>query len=517
MQNAANHYRLSGRRNMSSTIFPGLILMGLTVLVALFGLIGIGDSFSSFPYLFLVPWIIGLAIVMATPSLILYYQGKFSFADPIVFATWSYFFPAFVVGGFFFAGGWSQPYFLSFTQDPNYNLPLTIVLVALGFTGLAIGYFLPVGKKIGSMIEGYLPDANFEPSKYLVPGIGLLILGIINTIAAFGLGLFGYQKADEINTYDGLIYLTTLFWMEASFLLWNVTFRQKKYTVINFVVIGLLIATAVSRALFAGNRGSAIQIFSIIALAYVLSGRELKLKQTVIWGMVLTVLVVAGMIYGTTFRSVKGGESQQGIDQYADNISRTFDQIGKRDSIESLQMGFASLTERIDILSTLSVVVSNYEQLAPYEEAYGLDNNIWKDMTTSMIPRIIWTEKPFASDPRRFGDLYFNFGESSFAITPVGDLLRNYGIVGIPIGMLVLGIFLRIFYRTFIESQPRSIWRSTVYFMLLITLSYEGFYGTIIPTFFKVGFIAVIGVLLVTLFAGRLSMKRTQPLNAMPR
>jgi hypothetical protein len=159
------------------------------------------------------------------------------------------------------------------------------------------------------------------------------------------------------------------------------------------------------------------------------------------------------------------------------------------------------LTERIDILTTLSVVVSNYEQLAPYEEAYDLDNNIWKDMTTSMVPRIIWKEKPNSSDPRKFGDLYFNFGESSFAITPIGDLLRNYGIVGIPLGMLIIGVLLRFFYRALIESQPRSIWRSTVYFMLLTSVSYEGFYGTIIPTFVKVGFIAIIGVAFVSFFA----------------
>src|SRR5439155_23221634 len=106
----------------------------------------------------------------------------------------------------------------------------------LGFAGLSIGYFLPVGARIGAFIGRFLPQANYKVSKYVGPGIVLLALGIFNTIFAFILGVFGYQKADEIGSWDGLIYLTTLFWMQASFLLWNVIFRNKGFSVINVIL-----------------------------------------------------------------------------------------------------------------------------------------------------------------------------------------------------------------------------------------------------------------------------------------
>lgn len=501
MYPAADYNRDLEPRKGDRTILVGVVLMALTSVVAAFALFATTDTFRSFPYFFLVPWIIGLAIVMAAPSAYLYYKGRFSFADPIVFATWSYFFPAFVMGGLFFAFGWSQPYYLAFTQDIPYTLPLTVGLVALGFSGLVIGYFLPIGERIGAFFAKLLPTANYEPPKYIGPGLILLMLGIFNTVLAFVLGVFGYQRAGEISSYDGLIYLTTLLWMQASFLLWNVLFRKKQITVSSVIVFILLVSTALSKALLAGNRGSALQVFIIVVCAYVLSGRELKAKQIAISGTLLTVLLIAGMIYGTTFRNIKGGETQLGFDQYTENIGRTFDQIGKSDSAQSLQFGFDRLTERLDILTTLSVVVSNYEQLAPYEEAYDLDNNIWKDMTVFLVPRVVWKEKPSASDPRRYSDLYFNQGDTSFAITPIGDLLRNFGIVGIPIGMLIIGVFLRVIYRSLVESQPLSIWRSMMYFMLLTSVSYEAFYGTIIPTFIKVGFVAAFGVLFVTLLA----------------
>jgi hypothetical protein len=469
-------------------------------------------SLTSYSYMFLMPWIIGLAVLMTIPSAILFYQGKFSLADPIVFSTWSYLFPAFVLGGFFFSVGWSQPFFVSFIQDAEYNLPLTVVIIGLGFIGMSVGYFLPIGRKLADWVDRFLPDANYEPHKYIVPGTILLILGVMNTILAFALGIFGYQKADEISSYDGLIYFTTLFWLEASFLLWSVLFQKRWFSVSNVIVIALLVATAVSKALFAGNRGSLLQVFLVIVLAYILSGRKLGIKQSVIAGLALILLLGIGMIYGTTFRSVKGGESQQNFDEYAENVSRTLDRIEKSDLSQTLETGFSSLTERIDVLSTVAVVVSNYEALAPYEEAYDLDDNIWKDTTTSLVPRVIWKEKPPSSDPRKFSDLYFNFGENSFAITPFGDLLRNYGIPGVIFGMMLIGIILRFFYRMLVEDKPRSLWRTTLYFMLLTSLSFEAFYGMLIPNFIKVAVVSVFGIVLVNLLINKYGdARKTHP------
>ncbi len=482
----------------------GLGFMVVTAVVALFFFALANGALEAYPYLFLLPWIFGLAVLMAVPAAILYYQGKFSFANPLIFATWSYFFPAFVIGGIFLASGWSQPYFLSFIQDAQYNLPLTIVVVALGYGGLSLGYLLPIGEKIGGLFDRMMPKKDYSAEAFSIPGIVLLIIGIFNTIIAFGLGLFGYQKAAEIGTYDGIIYVTTIFWTQASFLLWVVIFRVKRFALVHWVILALLITTAISKSLFAGNRGNLLSTFVIVSLAYILSGRKLKVKQTVAAGLVLTSFLVVGMIYGTTFRIIKGTEEQQSLDRYTENIVRTFDEVGQKDTVELLEFSFSSMTERIDIVSTLAVVVSNYEQLAPYEEAYGLDNNIWQDLSTFFIPRIIWKDKPYASNPRKYGDLYFDYGESAFAITPMGDLLRNFGMIGVPIGMFILGLILRIIYRALVESQPIITWRITLYFMLLLAVSYESFYGTMIPFMVKGAVTALLGIFLVNFLAKRM-------------
>ncbi len=487
---------------------PGVLLMAAVLVVSLLVLVLNSDLPNSFPYLFLLPWIIGLAVILVIPTIIFYYQGALTLYNPLVFATWSYFFPAFVVGGFMLTAGWSQPYFLSFIEDARYNLPYTVALIMLGFGGLSFGYFVPIGSRLGEMLGDYLPKRDYEASAMVVPGLVLLILGILNSAGALVLGVIGYQKADAIESYDGIVYLTTLFWMQGTFLLWFVIFKQKRLSFQSFLIMGLLFSASFVKALFAGNRAGFLQVFIIITMAFLLSGRRLKFRQAVVAGVLLPICLLAGMIYGTTFRNIKGSEAQVSIDKYTENVFDTFDKVGTVDLVGSMQFGLVNLAERLDTLSQVAVVVSNYEKLLPYEESYGLDNNIWKDISTFFIPRIIWSEKPVASEPRKYSELYFSYGENSFAITPIGDLVRNYGPIGVPIGMFLFGIVIRFIYRALIEKQPRTVWRITLYFMLLMSISYEGFYGLLIPYIVKVGITTIIGILIVNTVAKLLGHQR---------
>lgn len=480
---------------------PGIIMMGLVIAIA--GIVWVlnSDLGRIYPYFYLVPWLVALTVVLATPSLILYHRGKFTFYNPIVLATWSYFFPAFVAGGAMLVLGWSQPSFLSFIQDPSYNLPYTIGLIALGFVGLSLGFFIPAAARLGKLIAQHLPHRDHEPSVLVIPGLCLLFLGIGNSIAALILGIIGFQKSVSIDAFDGVIFLSTLFWMQGTFLLWFIIFRQKRITLATIAVGVLLLVVSLAKALLAGNRGALLGLFMTTALAFLLAGRRLSFKQSIGAGAILSGCLLAGMIYGTTFRNIKGSEEAVRIDQYTENIFDTFDQVGRTDPASTIEFGLASLAERLDTLSSVAVVVSNYEQLLPYEESYGLDNNIWKDMTTFFIPRIIWPGKPVASEPRKYADLYFNYSDNSFAITPIADLLRNFGVPGVFLGMLVLGVLLRIIYRSLVEDQPLLVWRCTLYFMLLLSVSYEGFFGTLIPYLVKVGITAVLGLLITYLIA----------------
>jgi hypothetical protein len=91
-------------------------------------------------------------------------------------------------------------------------------------------------------------------------------------------------------------------------------------------------------------------------------------------------------------------------------------------------------------------------------------------------------------------------------MTPMGDLLRNFGPWGVPIGMIILGFLIRIIYAALREDREFSYWRAAVFFMLLTGISYEGSYGVIVPYLFKVGVTALLGVVIIRFFAGTASL-----------
>ncbi len=464
-----------------------LLIVGAVVIGGLLSLLLLtDDTINPFKDMYLMPWVLLLGLVIAVPNFYLIYKKQFHLFNPIVFAAWSYFVPAFFLGGLILASGLSKPFFLVYVEDERYNLPLTLVYVALGYGGLSLGYFFPFSKTLGDKISFSLPKWDWKPENIFLPALLLLLVGLANNVVAFTYGIFGYQKVDVVGAYDGLIFLTTLFWLEAGFLLWLSIFKIKNLNFNHFLIIALLIVTAVTKSIFQGNRGSLFQVFILVACAFMFSGRVIETKHRVYGGILLVLVLVVGMIYGTTFRSIKQTETRVSFEEYSEFVGDALDKLFDQDLTENLSQGISALTERIEGVSSLAVVVSNYEKLEPYEESYGLKNNIINDSIYFFIPRPLWENKPVGSEPRKYADLYFNYSENSFTVTPIGDLLRNFGPIGIPLGMMLLGFVLRVIYASLIENKEYTIWRVTVYFYAAHRRFIRGIFRNNSPVFGKV-------------------------------
>lgn len=490
------------RRGMLYAILTFWGLVALCLLVVCISEFGFGDQSSKY---YLLPWCLATGAVIAAPSVYLFYKGEFDPFHPLVFPAWSYFFPGFFIGGLVVAAGLSQPYFLSYIQDETYNLPLTFVYIMLGYGGLTLGFAIPYGRRFGSWLGDWFPKWEIPTEKIATPALILLALGLANTVIAFGFGILGFQKVDQVGAFDGIIFLLSLFWIEASFLLWLYIFRCGRFGFWQFLIVALLLITALTKSAFQGNRGSLIQLIILIAFAYCFSGRKLTGKHYALGSVLVIFALIGGMIYGTTFRSIKQTEEQISFEQYAGVVSNTFDKLLDQDPGTILSNGFTALAERIDSVSSLAVVVSNYEALAPYEEAWGINNNIYVDTVTFFVPRVVWPDKPVAIEPSKYADLYFNFSENSFTITPMGDLLRNFGPLGVPFGMIVLGIILSVLYASLIEGRRFAYWRAALFYMIFTNaISFEGVYSLIVPLIVKVGVVAFFGLAIVRFFAGHI-------------
>lgn len=486
----------------SNLLYPVILLWGVAI-VSVLTYFAYATDFGAGVRYYLLPWTLLTGAVLVAPGVFFLFQGKVNPFHPLVFPVWSYLLPAFFVGGLLLSFGVVEPYYLAYVDDEKFNLPLTLMYVVVGYLGLIAGFALPLGRRMGEMVSRRLPSWDWPTEKIAMPGLILLGIGLANTILAFTMGIIGFQKVDERGLFDGIVFLLSLFFAQASLLLWLYVFRHTKLGLTQVVVIATLLITSLGRSVFQGNRGMFLNTFIMIAFAFILSGRKITFRTGSLGSAIAFVAVVFGMIYGTTFRSIKQDQSVMGMDKYANVVASTFEQVSSKDINDNLTYGFITLGERLESVSALAVIVSNYEKLAPYEELYGIDNNIWKDTTIFFIPRVIWPDKPVAIEPSKYADLYFNFSENAFTVTPMGDLLRNFGPFGVPLGMLALGILIRFIYSSLQENQSFSYWRATLYYVLLTSISYEGTYSLILPTIFKIGVFAIIGILIVRFFAGR--------------
>ncbi len=351
---------LTFQNDKNKTLLIPILGIALIIFVSLFLLLWINEEISFVKDAYLVPWIILLGFVIAIPNVYLYYKGEFGLFHPLVYAAWTYFIPSFFIGGLILASGLSQPYYLAFVEDERYNLPLTLVYVILGYGGLSVGFFLPYGKRISEKISRRLPVWDWQPEHVFLPGMLLLIIGIGNSVIAFGIGILGYQKVDVVGAYDGLLFLLTLLWLEASFILWLGVFRTKNLNVSHVLIIGLVLATSLTKSAFQGNRGSLFQLSILITCAFMFSGRPIELKHRIAAAALVVLALVAGMIYGTTFRGVKQSEARVSMEEYSENIGQTFDKLQEQDLVNNLSEGVSALAERIEAVSALAVVVSNY-------------------------------------------------------------------------------------------------------------------------------------------------------------
>jgi hypothetical protein len=492
-------FRTARPAGINNPLMP-IVVLWAVVLVGLITFVWIENDWSrTIKGFYLLPWTLLAGVCVLAPSAYLLYKGKFDFFHPLVFAAWSYVFPAMIGGGVFVSLGLVDPYFLTFIEQPDYNLPLSLVYVGVGFLAMAVGFALPIGRLIANRFEGSLPKWKWEPSELFIPGLLVFMAGLAVNLVGLVQGIMGYQRLTDVGIFDSvLFYLLTLLSV-GYVMIWLGIFGSRFRTGLFYIMIALAVLFIPIRAAIIGSRGSILLSIFPIAFAFQYSGRRLKPRYAVIFGTLLVVAGLLGIVYGTAFRQIKGSESKIGVGDYFGVVVDTVDYIANEDPTKLAQNSLQALADRVDNLTSLGVVVANYEQLAPYEESYRIHNNIINDALTSFVPRFAWPDKPPTSDARAYSELYFNFGDNSFAITPFGDLLRNFGPIGVPLGMLVLGIYLRLIYAGLIDTASPALWKKAAYYPLLTVVSYESFYAVILPGVIRVGFVLLVSLAVANL------------------
>jgi hypothetical protein len=476
----------------------GLMAVGALALLVIF--VGKDNSPIAIERPYLIPWVIATGVVVVIPCLILKSKNELNFTNPLVYAAMTYFFPMFFLGGWSLTFGLSNYYFINYVVDPEYTFPLTFIYIMLGFAGLSLGYFIPKAKTFGNFLSRKLPAWEFTPTEIVVACVFCLAAAFCINIIALEFGQIGYQAGDVEYGDTGSMasYLATLL-PASSFLLWVAFFKFERWNVLHAVILGVQAVTAVFMLVIQGGRSSLLY-FAVLGIgAFVIVKRKVEARHWAVFAVALFVCLLAGTFYGTKFRELKGHADRVSITEYGSLAAESLGKFGTSDPLQELSASGALLADRLEIVSAFAVVVSNYEALAPYEAAYGLDNSIWTYTWTAFIPRFIWKDKPIVADNYSYNELYFDHGGFGLSLTAMGDLLRNYGPIGVPLGMIVLGFGIRVFYSMLVEGVPFSIWKVTVYFIVITKVSYDGFYGEILPIVIRVSAVIFIQFLVLRL------------------
>jgi hypothetical protein len=497
------------KRNSSRAGFLFIaFLLSFSALIGAFFVFFTDENFWNTATSFhLLPWVTATAVVLLTPTAYLLYYKKFDVFHPLVHAAWSYWFPSFVVGGLLIASGYIYPYQMTLIGDHQEDFKWTYIYIMLGYVGMIVGFCLPFGKKIGGFFRRKMPAWDWQPRQVLIPAVAFLGVGMSFYVLAFISGAVGFSMVDTADSFAALNYVLSLLSLEAGFLVAMYIFKAKRITPQHIFAFAVILLLVISRMSLGANRSTLLTIVVLLAMAFVYSGRRLKPMHAGVFGVLAVLAVLGGMIYGTTFRHLKGSEERTGFNEQFETVGRTIDQITTQDTGKVLDEAFFNLAERIDGVSSVAVVVSNYERLKGFEAAHGIENNIITEVWTMFIPRFMWKDKPLIYDARAYSDLYFNFSGSSYTMTPISDLLRNFGPIGIPLGMIVIGLFLRIVYGALIEDQPVTIGRAATYYMFVVGVNYESYYTAIVLLGGRILLIVLISFLITDFFL--ISKKRS--------
>lgn len=446
----------------------------------------------------LLPWalfgtLVGLLLVFAQP-----HRRRFDLFTPLAFAGWSHVIPVYGLGAGVLVAGWRPPV-MHLLDGRGDVLARTMAYALLGFAMLGLGFQLPWGRRAGQALARRLPSRSWPPNQVLLPALLLLVASSVISSAALERGVIGYQVRGTVGPFDAALAIAALTSTVTALTLLGLIGFAPAAAWVRGVALSAFAARALLDLLLSGQRGVLLQYLFVLSAAYACSVTVMRWRRAVLLAVGCLLAIAIGMAYGSTFRELKGSQATVGLAVTRDTARDAVRATLARNLFETLGYVRDRLAARIEIISNAAVVVARHRELARDEAAYGLEHDVTRSLLAALVPRVLWPDKPVASDPRAFGELYFGY-RNAFAVTPAADLLRNYGVIGIVIGMAVLGLLLRVLYAALIEDQPAVMWRQAAYVSLLLAVSYEGFFGQIVPLLVRAGAVAaacLVGVELV--------------------
>lgn len=302
----------------------------------------------------------------------------------------------------------------------------------------------------GARLAG--PDRpSSRPAVGATPRLGVLATAYAVALVAIGagfvLGTYGYVAdvgaGQSAGAWTSFVAATGSVTILAVALAW-LTSRERRFG----VLLVALLLVQVPIGFVAGVKGESLIAPVLVGLAYVLYRRRIPWKAAAT-GVAVTffVLVPANEAYRISLRS-PGGAS-------AGTIAHLLTDPGLYRPDRSVDNAVAYGFTRFRHIDHVALVV----RYTPEEFAFGDGSHYYLLPLFVFVPRAVWSDKPVLDVAAQFSRTYWQIPPSirtSQPVTQVGDLFRNFGLLGVAAGLFVWGILLSLWTRFWrMRRSPR--------------------------------------------------------------
>lgn len=434
-------------------------------------------------------------------------RKQFDFFHPLVFTAIFFGLPMILIKGCYLAFG-GQSLLLTLTDNPDLYLHLALAVMAIGWLAVLLGFYLPLG---GSIIKRMrLPKwLKNERRLKLSPLIAVFLFGVLINILMIRQGAFG-SSLSEITGDLTLVSVLRPFSATMSMAFFLLIFGTSRYNGTRGWRVATILAGIfmLGFTLVSGSRSALFSMMIMIGMAvnYAQYAR-VGLHKLITFISILIISLAVGVLVITQFRSMRLITYQDSPVSVRETISLMGNAL--QDTGELLfneQVGFIGMNiiDRFVSIDTLGVTLARAESLKSAEKETGIYRNIVTEIAVGFIPRAIWPSKPLVGE---FGLTYTRIYlespyRSSNGPTMFGDLYRNFGYIGIPLGMFIVGLYLKVLYGCLIQSGIKGTLTPLFYVFLFTAFNWEATYTPFILNGMRTLFALIALVSLLYLLGG---------------
>lgn len=236
------------------------------------------------------------------------------------------------------------------------------------------------------------------------------------------------------------------------------------------LVVAVLFMSEIAFGMFAASKESVLLAVLSVALVY-RSSVNRRLPRLAVF--VFLVLIIAVFSFNSTYRSAirstPGGHSVSAsvaLDALPRALGNMLDQPPSRLGTESFQLAAA----RVRQVDNTALVLERTPSRFSFRS--------WPELVTGpllgLIPRVFWPSKPVLSTGYEFSRYYRDIPAGVYTANGVsthGDLFRHGGLAPMVLGMLLLGLLVRVLDDVF--GRPGDVRRLVVVIPLIAPLIYS--------------------------------------------